>query len=561
MNACQSRLAAALLLCTGYVSCVDAQVIIDDITFVEETVSIGFPRGGLGVVDYNNDGFPDLVIGDNEGFEQILLENVEDPGTPGRRIFQPAPDGNGIDDTLGRNSKGVGVLAGDYDNDGNTDVFILGERRSDGTSGLLYRNNGDGTFTNLSTPSGVRNNEDDTPESGSFVDYDLDGDLDILIAATSSSTNRLRLLENDGDGTFSNANTKLPPVSWGGTVYSHTWTDLENDGWPDCVIIGSGSPAVLRNVPDGAAGRRFDEVASDVGFATIGPAPMGIASADWDDDGDLDLSVSNGDNGAYFRNDNGLLTSIDLIDSIWGWGILWFDADNDGLADNFQSGSAGSSRNNNKLFRRTTTGFDDVSGALNDSFASSQYAVMLDVENDGRMDIVVLNPFSTGFVALNRNQSVTSNHWVTLDLVGDGSRINTNGIGARVALSAGGATQHAHLASGSSTSSTNDLRLHFGLGDATVIDTVEVVWPTRAGLRYRTDTYAGLPIDQVVEITPRCPADLNEDGSTSVEDLLLFLADWFQDDADFDGDDQTGITDLLNFLADWFPANAGSDCP
>ncbi|MHC5022926.1 MAG: FG-GAP-like repeat-containing protein [Planctomycetota bacterium] len=543
------------------------QVVIDGIQFADQgaagVIDLGFHRGCLAAFDCNGDDFPDLVIGDGGGAPAHLYLNAPDPLLPGRRTFIDATVGSGLDDADGQSRSSRGVVAADVDNDGHVDVFMAGYSNGDGSHGLLYRGNGDGTFTNVSIASGVRRTNGCSADSASWTDYDLDGDLDLLVGCHGAGVD-FEFLMNQGDGTFTDASDLLPESSAASSVYSHTWFDVDGDGYEDGVTLARPGPTVLlRNVPDGAGGRGFINDASSFGFTNLGPAPMGIAVGDYDGDGDLDIAVSNGVEGSYYQFEAGQFTAVPLVESIWGWGVMWIDVENDGDLDLYMCGSFGQGANFNKLFRNNgPAGFDDISAALNGIFAESRYAVQVDFNNDGRQDIVTCNPGTpAASLSVLENLTETPHHWIKLRLRGDGAMVNRDAVGAVVRVHAAGIVRTRVLASGSSTTATEDTRPHIGLRDATVVDRIEIVWPRSGSIASRTQTFCGpFSVDQVITIDAGAtvPGDLDGDGIVDIADLLALLAGWgpcpspppgCAADADCNG--EVDIVDLLTLLANW----------
>jgi hypothetical protein len=301
-------------------------------------------------------------------------------------------------------------------------------------------------------------------------------------------------------------------------------------------------------------------VAAATGFTRTGPAPMGIAGADFDRDGDFDIALTNGSVGVYYRNDGGLLAEIFPFSTFWGWGILWIDVDNDADLDHFQAGSYLLAANRNKLFRSSiaqgATTWTDISLALNDSVAATQHAVQIDISGDGRQDIITVNPGS--FVSIEENQSTVTGNWIKVAARGDGGQVNRDAIGSVVRVVSGGgtpATQSHLIVSGSSTSSTEDPRIHFGLGAAAAADRLEVVWARSGSLASRTDVFAGpFEAGQVITLYPRCTGDFNHSGSTDSQDFFDFLAAFFggAGAADVNNSATVDSQDFFDFLGAFF---------
>jgi hypothetical protein len=479
-----------------------------DPAFVDRAAAdfdFGTPDGGLSVIDYDLDGFLDLVVGDGVGAPIHLFHNEPDPLHPGRRTFVERTVGSGLDDAEAVARASGGLVVADYDGDGLSDVFAAGWSSSDGTSGLLYRNEGSGKFANVSVAAGVRHLS--RAESASWTDFDLDSDLDLFIAARSGAGGNFRLFENQGDGTFLDATARLPATPSFSIPYAHGWLDYDEDGWADCFVLVQGGPVniVFQNVDDGQGGRTFVNVAQAIGFGPLGSAPMGIAFGDYDGDGRLDIGVSNANSGTYFRDNGPGFTKVQPFTSIFGWGNAWVDVENDADVDYFMAGSW-SVFAPNKLFRNEGGGmFVDDSAALNGLSFPSRYSVQIDYQNDGLVDLAVVNPNQPGVrMHFYENVSTGAGHWSRVRLVGDGQRVHGAAVGALVRLRAGGATQVRQVAIGTSTSSTEDLRAHFGLGSATVVDEIEVVWPRRGSPASRTEVFTGpFAADAEIVLAPR----------------------------------------------------------
>ncbi|MBT8484153.1 MAG: CRTAC1 family protein [Phycisphaerales bacterium] len=546
---------STLATCT-VVSLADGPIAIDGIEFVDHGVSgvidLGVRRGGLGVIDYDRDGYVDLIIGDDCGATPRLFHNEADPLRPGERTLVDRTEGSGFGDPDGLPRRPIGVLVADYDNDGDPDVYLIGQRCGDQSIGLLYRNDGGGSFANVSLAAGVRATGY-VPDSASWNDFDLDGHVDLLVLGNPAATGRALLLRNQGDGTFADATDLLPPATGSGHCYSHLWTDYDDDGYDDCFVLWS-APKVLRNVAAPAGGRRFEDAEADTGFDFLGPAPMGIAAGDIDGDLDVDIAVSNASIGVYYENAAGSFGRIMPFATYFAWGLAWSDVDNDGDLDHFHCGSFSAGANPDLLFRNLGDGaWDDVSAALNGVSAATRYSVELDYDNDGRRDLIAVNPGD--FVSVYQNVSRTGNHALTVHLEGDGRRVNGSAIGAVATVTAGGVSQIRVVRSGSSTTATEDLRLHFGLGTAAAAESIAVRWPRRGSIASRTEHFPGpFATGEVHTLRAGCPEDVDRDGLVAFTDLLALLAAWgpcADCVSDLDGDGDVGFGDLLAVLAQW----------
>ncbi|MCH8852295.1 MAG: VCBS repeat-containing protein [Planctomycetes bacterium] len=542
---------------------------IDGVCFIDRGASgeidLGNLRGGIAVIDFDGDGFPDLIVGDNQDLANRLFHNQPEPGQPGQRTFVDVTAGSGLDDADGTSRSAAGVVVADYDNDGDTDIFMIGFHHDSNSHGLLYRNDG-GVFTNVSIDAGVRRTGY-APSSASWNDYDLDGFVDLLICSWQGSINNFLLYHNNGDGTFSEVTDLLPAIPEFRTAYSHLWMDYDQDGYADCFVLVDIGPSVLfKNIDDGQGGRTFINVASDVGYTNLGNGPMGIAAGDYDGDGDLDIGLSNTSAGRYYENIGGSFVQVFPFSSIWGWGVSWIDVENDGDLDFYMCGSytnGGGGANFDRLFRNFGGGgFDDVSPALNGLSASSMHSVQIDFNNDGLQDLITINPGVPGeFISVYENRSTTNNHWIKIRLRGTSSGINGDAIGAVVRVTAGGVTQIREVMSGSSLTATEDLRAHFGLGDAAEVDQIEVIWPRQGSMASRTDVYTGpFPANQIMTLEPVATgcasSDFDGDGSVGAFDLALLLGSWGPCPgcpADLDGDGSVGAFDLALLLGSWGP--------
>ena len=337
-----------------------------------------------------------------------------------------------------------------------------------------------------------------------FFDYDRDGDVDLYVANGSSFAGFAtgahpanQLYRNDG-GRFADVTVA---ASAGDTSWSMgcAAADYDNDGWPDLLVADDSTPNLLfRNRRDG----RFAEDALMAGVAYSGEGVtqgcMGAAWGDYDNDGRFDLFVTNfaDEYNALYRNEgSGFFADVSFIAGIGAapaelvsWGTGFFDYDNDGDRDLFVANGHtypqadlprvnSSYEQANSLFENREGRLVEVSAAAGPGFALrrvSRGTSFADYDGDGDIDLFILN--LNGPPTLLRNDGDHGNHYLLVRAVGTAS--NRDGIGARVIISAGGQTQHAEVQSGGSYLSHNDLRLHFGLGEAERVDRLEVRWPS-----------------------------------------------------------------------------------
>ncbi len=486
-------------------------------------VDFGAPRGSIGVIDFDNDGYYDVFCNDNGGLAKRLYRNVASPAVPGGRGFVDVSQTAGISGDADATARSFGtVVVFDYNNDGFDDIYTGGN--GPGGAGLLLRNNGDGTFTNVTVAARVRSPVNVFPESASAVDFNHDGFLDLFVDNIGSPGQTFTLFLNNGDGTFTNRADLVPQPGYSGNIYASAFTDIDHDGWADHVaLLNNRVGLVLRNVANPAGGRMFVALtAAQSGMSFLGPAPMGIAVGDYDGDGWLDLAITDASTGTYYRNNNGVLARITPFGTFFGWGTTWLDTTNKGRLDNYQAGSFGSANIDHLRLNNGDGSWTDARAALNTPALASQHCARVDFDNDGLEDIITNNP--TRFVSVYRNSAVSpgsgpANHWFKIKLHGDAvagppsgvSRpVNRGAIGAVVRVTAGGVTQTREILAGSSYGATEDPRAHFGLGSAATVDRIEIIWPRAGNLEERTQSLMGpFGADRIVSIAPvACPPDL-----------------------------------------------------
>jgi hypothetical protein len=474
---------------------------------------------GVALFDYNNDGLLDVFLVNGSSFE--ILGNPNLPRSSSR-LFRNNGDGTFTDVTkesgLINEGWGVGVTVGDYDNDGYRDVFIT----NFGTN-ALFHNNGNGTFTNVTKEAGVEGGNWST--GCAWGDYDRDGRLDLYVARyvdfekaripTPGANTYCNyrgvpvacgprglpglpdlLYHNEGNGKFRevNADTRVRDTIRGyglGVV----WFDFDNDGWPDIFVANDSMPNFLwHNKRNGT----FEEVAIEAGCALSGDgraqSNMGIAVGDYDNDGWLDLFVTHfsEDYNTLYHNGHGQfedvtyragLGTVSYRQLAWGGGFV--DFDNDGWKELFvanghiypQADQAGNSYlQESQFFRNLHDGRFSLVPRQESGFVnarSSRGAAFGDLLGDGRMDIVVNNIDSEPF--LYEFAKARSGRWVRFELVG--VKCNRDAIGARVSVTTGGLTQIDEVRSSDSYVSSSDVRLHFGVADAQVIEKMQIRWP------------------------------------------------------------------------------------
>ncbi|MCY4401317.1 MAG: CRTAC1 family protein [Candidatus Poribacteria bacterium] len=474
-----------------------------------------FLGSGGGFFDYDGDGDLDIYL--INGAIQIEDSNGK---TPHNVLYRNNGDGSFTDVTesagVGSESYGVGATVGDYDNDGDLDLYVtnFGEDQ-------LYENNGNGTFTDVTKLAGVGNLQWGT--SCVFGDVDNDGDLDLYVAnyAAYDPKEDTRCEErgvhvycgphaypavhdtffkNNGDGTFSDVSALYrPPDMLPMHGLGVTFGDYDGDGDSDIYVANDQDPNFLfQNEGKG----KFLEVAliSGVCYNDMGKeeAGMGTDFGDYNNDGKLDITVSNYQtetNTLYHNHDSSFFVDntipsgiAEITHGYLGWGIKFFDYDNDGYQDVFVANGHlmdnisvlekhVSYPQRNLLFRNLGDGtfanvMPETGGlALN---KVSRGAAIGDYDNDGDLDILVTNCNQSA--DLLQNAVGNRNNWVQIRVVGEKS--NRSGIGARIKVVTGEHVQYREVQSGGSYLSFHDLRAHFGVGKAEQIDSLEIRWPS-----------------------------------------------------------------------------------
>ena len=478
---------------------------------------------GAAFFDYDNDGDIDALIVNGS-----TLANMKQGGDQMIALFRNDGKGHFADVTrasgLSARGWGMGTCIADYDNDGFQDAYVTAFGPN-----VLVHNNGDGTFTDVTARAGVGDPRWST--NCAFGDYDRDGDLDLYVAnylafseltvpkrGASSNCKYLGidvmcgprdlvgepdvLYRNNGDGTFTDVTRSAGIADPGHYGFGVLFSDLDGDGWPDIFVANDSVQNFLfRNNRDGT----FSEIGLPSGLALSGDgkpqASMGVDAADYDGDGRLDVLVTNFShdyNTLYQNGADGLFSDVSYKAGVaapslpfLGWGAGFADFDNDGLLDIFVANghvypqidrfAVGTKYLQRKqLFKNLGTGrFRDVSDEVAGGLLiekSSRGAAFGDIDNDGDIDVLVIN--MNDRPTLLRNETTASNNWITLKLVGKSG--NRDAIGARVSLEQEGRIQVSEIRSGGSYLSHNDMRVHFGLGERTNVPPVKVRWPDGA---------------------------------------------------------------------------------
>ena len=477
--------------------------------------------GGIALLDCDNDGKLDIAVVNDTTIDRYLeggdpmITLYHQDGTGGNIHFTDITQAAG----LTTRGWGMAIAVGDYDNDGLPDLYVSGYGHN-----VLYHNLGGCRFEDVTARAGVQVGGFST--GAAWADYDRDGHLDLFVARyVKADLNHLPpldptaigyrsvilqlpselpgdtdvLLRNRGDGTFEDVSRKAGVVGSGrlhgmGVV----WGDYDGDGWPDLFVTNDGGPNLLyHNLRNG----RFEDEGVDTGTA-LGPngeifGNMAGDFGDFNRDGRLDLVTTRYSEQplSLYRNDGLAFTDVatetGLAKSTIApvkWGTGFGDFDNDGwpeiLIANGNFSSLMDNLPNEVRFREPMQLFHNSGGrhfedvadqaGLNTILQSRRGIALGDINNDGDLDFVAFNV--DGPPSLFINESRNGNHRVLFRLVG--SKSNRMAIGARVTVTAGGLKQIDEVRGGGGYNSTNDTRLHFGLGKAEVMSSVEVRWPS-----------------------------------------------------------------------------------
>jgi tetratricopeptide (TPR) repeat protein len=489
--------------------------------------------GGVGLIDFDNDGWMDIyfINGCTIPFDpaapphpNVLYRNL------GNGTFRDVTATAGV----GGRGYGMGCAVGDYDNDGYEDLFVTGL-----TETILYRNRGDGTFEDATIAAGVTTHAWTT--AAGFGDLDRDGDLDLVVITyvdcglddrlecRDQSGRRIHctparypaqddlLYRNNGDGTFTEVSLAAGFRAPDGRGLGLAIADLDDDGKLDIFVANDATPNFLfRNL----GGLRFEEVGAKAGVATNGAgratASMGVVAEDLDGDGRIDLFITNlvNESSTFFRNlGGGLFWDATLAAGLsapsrpkTGFGTAALDADNDGRLDLFVANGhvddrpwANSPMAQTALFfwGRDRGRFDVASPAESSYFARrlvGRGVAAGDFDNDGRVDLVVVHRDAAASLLSN---GAHGGHWLGLRLRGKHS--GKTPVGTRAICTVKGRSIVRWLTSGTGYFSAHDPRLWFGLGSADRVERLEVTWPGG-----RTQSWTGVSADRILQIVEGC---------------------------------------------------------
>jgi hypothetical protein len=468
---------------------------------------------GVAWIDYDNDGFPDLYfVNGAPGTANALYRNNKN-GT-----FTNVTVQAGVAANTDSKSYKTGVAVGDYDNNGFLDLYVTAFGPN-----ILFKNNGNGTFTDVTATAGVAGDASEWSTSTGFFDFDRDGKLDLYVVnyldfrlddnpycgfrrpgyrmychPTMFDGQADRLFRNNGDGTFTDVSQRAGIANPAGKGLGVTFCDFDRDADTDIYVANDMVRNFLyRNNGDGT----FQDVAygAGVGFDINGKpqAGMGVDCEDFDGNGYPDLFVTNFSeelNTLYQNRGDGIFEDVSAKVGLasgflpLGFGTKMFDYDNDGDPDIHVTN--GHVIDNVKLYQPHITYaqkdllYENIGGRFRDVSDQSGPALQVDrigrglavadFDNDGNVDVVISSLGQPP--VLLRNQGATRGNWLMIRA--QGTKSNSFGLGARVQLEASGKKQTAEITNAASYLSSNDIRLHFGVGEAKTIERIEILWPS-----------------------------------------------------------------------------------
>ncbi len=507
----------------------------DDKPIIDSTL------GGVALLDYDNDGYLDLFFSNGASIPGL------DKSKPAfsNRLYHNNHDGTFTDVTARAGVAGegysMGAAAGDYDNDGWTDLYVTGVNRN-----ILYHNNKDGTFTDVTQKAGVTGifgGRKLWSVSAAWIDYDNDGLLDLFVTnyvdyspenarVCGPPGKRLScppslfkgepniLYHNNGDGTFTDVSAATGIAKCIGKGMGVAIADYDGDGWTDIFVANDNERNFLFK---NRRGQGFDEVGveSFVAYTDDGVpvSSMGVDFRDWSNNGrpGLFLTALGGETFPLFRNEDRISFTMVTYESgigfatfkMSGWGAGIYDLDNDGYKDLFSANSHVSEnadmnpqqqyRQPNGVFQnlRNAT-FQDVSAEAGPAMrlrAAHRGAAFGDLNNDGKVDVVISAIGSP--VEILYNTSPGGNHWIAIETVG--AKSNRDGIGTRIKLTGeSGLVQYNAVTTAGSYASSSDKRAHFGLGHDSLVKEIELRWPSGT-----LQVLRNIKADQILKVTER----------------------------------------------------------
>ena len=513
--------------------------VLNNGTTIDKPIIDSIP-GGLALLDYDNDGFLDIFFTNGARIPSLSKD------VPGfyNRLYHNNHDGTFTDVTekagLSGTGYSIGVAAADFDNDGWTDLYVTGINHN-----ILYRNNHDGTFTDVTEKAGASGVNSAGKKlfsvSAAWIDYDNDGRLDLFVTNYldwSPETSKICglpgkrlscppslysgepniLYHNNGDGTFTDVSESTGIASQIGKGMGVAVADYDADGWMDIFVANDNARNFLFK---NRQGKGFDEVGVEAGVAYtddgIPVSSMGVDFRDYRNDGKPGIFITalGGETFPLYRNEGNDLFTMDTYPAnigfstykMSGWGAGIVDFNNDGYKDLFSANSHVSENadidpqqhylQNNAIFENMKDNtFQDVSAHAGPGLslrAAHRGAAFGDLNNDGKIDIVV--SVIAGHAELLYNTTANGNHWLLIQTVG--TKSNRDGIGTQIKLtSQSGSVQFNQVTTAGSYASSSDKRVHFGLGRDKLVKEITLRWPSGT-----VQTLHNVKADQIIRVT------------------------------------------------------------
>jgi hypothetical protein len=479
--------------------------------------------GGAAFLDYDQDGFIDIYACSGTWLENFIRTEKPDE-LPGNHLYRNLGNGTFEDVTkkagVGGPWYSMGVSTADINNDGYPDLYL-----SNYGPNVLLRNNWNGSFTDITKRANVAGGNE-CSIGATWLDYDKDGFLDVYVGnflefdpdykyyyapdgfpgPLAYDSQKDVLYHNNGDGTFDDVTEAMGITDIDGRAMGVGSADYDDDGWVDIYVANDHT---LNYLWHNEGGKSFTDhgTMSGTAFSQAGEATvsMSVDYADFNNDGLIDMFVSDDTYCSLYENlgngiftDRGVSSNISMAAAQFvGWSSSFLDYDNDGDVDIFKTNGALKHLygQEDQLFQNEGNGkFRDVSLELGEYFSKElvgRGACIGDYDNDGDLDIFIVN--LNDHCSFLRNNKGNLNNWILIRLTGTSS--NRDGVGARLKITAGGKSQIAQKKSTTGYLSHNDPRMHFGLGKAEKIERIDIVWPSG-----KTQTLENLDVNQILDV-------------------------------------------------------------
>ncbi len=540
----------------------------------------GHMEGGGAVADFNNDGWPDVFLPAGGTAPDRLFIN-QGPDTSGVVQFSEQAAAWGCDAT----HRAGGCAVADVNGDGYEDLFVVSMGDTSGPAAIsdnrLYLNNGpdafgNWAFTDVSATSGVQGLPVFLDGMGAaFGDYDLDGDLDLVVCHWSNFTGTVQLLENDGAGAFTNTTSLLPNAGFNVRAFQPRFADLNADRYPELIITGDFNTSVIYfNTGPGEAGHGFELRNEIAGIGDADCNAMGSALADFNNDLLLDWYITNiyldfsdtcGNTLYLCQGFNETNTPVFVEDGQargvreggWGWGTAPIDLDHDGDLDIAATGgwSTWQPIPSRLYINDGAANFTNQAPQAGTDFVGyGRGYVTLDFDNDGDLDLLLIANSNTARLYENLTPEAATNRWLRVDVsTNNHPCLAPGGFGTRILVTANGTTQLRHIDGAESYLSVGQRTAHFGLGTDDTAELVEILWADGS-----TTTLSDVAAGQILHVSAPQPGDINADGTVNFDDIDAFVTGFLTGDliADLDDNGVLNFDDIDAFIG----AFLGTSC-